>query len=459
MNKVIVANSIGRLDDGSHLVLFPSRCTCNTRYEKPFSYFPYELAYLTALLKRETNHSVKMIDGNLRELTAAEYTEVISVEKPDWLIMEVAAIDYLLCLRIAKELKKRFGTKVIFTGAYATARPEEVSKEVDYVCLGEYEYSVLDILKGKPDVEGVYPHGMRDPLEINSLPWPDDIDICRMDYSEVSCDYPLAQVYASRGCPRKCSFCVAGNLYYKKTNWRFRNVVDVVNEIQFLRNKYGERMQGAFFNEEIHNASKQFVLDLCNEIIKRNLNNLHYEAMCGYWMFDEEMLEVMKKAGYYQLRFGIETISKRVIKTIKSKPIYLDKLEKTLGIASKLGLKMYATAMVGTYESSLKEDIATHNYLVDLTNRGLIHRRQGSVGIPQPGTPFYDWCKENGYIITDDLTKYDFVQPVMSYPHYKAEEIAYAFEIFGLKRKATKFDYLKWRIKQYIKKSLTKINK
>ena len=450
MSRVIVATSVGRTEHGSHLVLFPSRCTCNSGAAKPFTYFPYELAYCTAVLKRDTAHTVKMVDGNLRQLDAAQYIELLSEERPEWLVMEVAAVDYAESLKVAAQLKRRFGTKVIFAGAYATARPEQVGREVDYVCLGEYEYAVRDILRGETNAAGVYPHGMSGLIDLNSLPFPDDEDIHRMDYDESSCEYPLAQVYASRGCPLKCSFCVAGNLYYSVPLWRPRSVVSVVDEIALLRAKYGGAMQGAFFNEEIHNASRQFVFDLCAEIKRRGLHTLHYEAMCGYWMFDEEMLAAMKEAGYYQVRFGIETIDSRLAARMKSKPVSLEKLERFLSAAKRIGIKTYATAFVGSLESSMGRDLNTHNYLAGLVRRGLLDKRQVSVAIPQPGTPFFDECGKKGYIFTGDLGRFDYVHPVMSYPHYPAEQIQFVFNVFLNKkdRNASLLDYLIWKARR-----------
>ena len=51
--------------------------------------------------------------------------------------------------RFAKEIKLRFGTKLIFCGPHPTTFPEEVSEYADHVVLREYELVVLDILQGK----------------------------------------------------------------------------------------------------------------------------------------------------------------------------------------------------------------------------------------------------------------------------------------------------------------------
>ena len=73
-------------------------------------------------------------------------------------------------------------------------------------------------------------------------------------------------------------------------------------------------MEGVFFDEETHNIHKSFNIELAQEIQKAGLGNLKYEAMCEYVSLDEEALTKMKSAGYYKIRFGIETGSDHVAK-------------------------------------------------------------------------------------------------------------------------------------------------
>ena len=165
-------------------------------------------------------------------------------------------------------------------------------------------------------LQGIYPNGYRNLLDINSLPFPEDNDVSRIKYFEPNCEFREVQFYTSRGCPLKCNFCVAANLYYKCPNWRPRKIESINDEIKFLRNKYPE-MEGLFFDEEVHNLKKSFVNELCEALCQNNLNDLKIDAMCEYYTLDEEVLNSMKKAGYYKLRIGIETASERIAKSMK----------------------------------------------------------------------------------------------------------------------------------------------
>ena len=56
-------------------------------------------------------------------------------------------------------------------------------------------------------------------------------------------------------------------------------------------------------------------------------------------------------------------------------------------------------------------------------------RRLGCVStfgivVPNPGTEFYEWVVENGYLTTCDYSRYDTDQPpVFEYPNLSAEEM------------------------------------
>ena len=147
--NIIVANSVGVDRDGYHMVHVPSRWSLGVKNFTNCGYYPWELAYTSSLLKRETNHHVKFMDGVLNGWDFETYFKHASAEKPDWLIMESSTRTIREDLRLASALKETFGTKLIFTGQHPMAHPEDVLKVADHVCIGEYEFTALDLIQGK----------------------------------------------------------------------------------------------------------------------------------------------------------------------------------------------------------------------------------------------------------------------------------------------------------------------
>ncbi|MBU1487814.1 radical SAM protein [bacterium] len=431
--KVVVANSVGVDEEGYYIVHSPSRWSFSAKnFKEQFTYYPWELAYTSSLLKRETEHQVKFLDGCLNKWDHTAYLARLEEERPDWLIMESSSRTFDCDFRLALAVQEKFGTRLIFCGQHPTAYPEEVIKaysgEPDklFICLGEYEYTVLDIISGKnpAGILGLYPNFRRPLLDINSLPWPEDEDTSRIKYYDPPSEYREIQMYASRGCPLKCTFCVCSNLYYTKPNWRPRNVADIVSEIKYLRNKY-EEMEGVFFDEEVHNVKKSFILDLTRAIKEEGLDDLHYDAMCAYSTLDEEMMAAMKEAGYYKLRVGIETASAKVAKSIGlGKKFDIPKLLNVLKLAKEIGLKVYGTFTIGAPGSDRHEDEKTTRLIKEIAEEGLLNDLQVSMCTPQPGTPFFKWAEANGCLVTKNWKKYDGAQmSVVSYPDYSDKEI------------------------------------
>jgi len=439
--KIIIANSIGIGDQGQHIVHFPSRWTASVGSRKAFTYYPYELAYLSALLKRDTAHDVRFVDGNFLQLDAARYADLLCGLAPEWLVMEPATMTYPQDLRVALAVKKACATKVVFCGPHATVFPKETLADgVDYVCTGEYEDTVLSLVRGADpgSLPGVYPVPRAGLLDLDILPFPEDEDISRWDYTGIwGSDYREIEMFASRGCRMSCVFCVCRHVYYGCPNWRARRVESVIEEIRYLKNKY-PAMEGVFFDEEDHNAEKSFVLALTAAIRKNGLDGLKYNAMCGYWTLDREMIEAMAGAGYYKLRIGIETASLVVAKAMQ-KPIDIPRLKAVLKIARSAGMKMYGTFTVGAPGSTRREDLKTVRLVKELLDGQLLQDLQISICTPQPGTPFYRYVVDNGYLIDGEWNDFDGgVRGVVDYPGYPHTRIE---ELLRLGRRVTNYAF------------------
>lgn len=446
--KIVIANSIGIDRNNNFIIHSPSRWTqgVKNRYQW-FAYYPWELAYLSSMLKKNTGHKVKLIDGCLGRLNYNSYLNKIIAEKPDFLIIESATRVINDNLRLAMEVKQKLGTKLVFTGAHATAMPEDLlNAGVDYVCTGEYEYTVLDIISGKSKdkITGLHPNARRELLDINSLPWPEDDDISRFSYAvpgEPSSEYKEIQMYASRGCPGNCNFCVARHLYYNQPNWRMRNIKDIIAEIKHLKKKYPV-MQGVFFDEETHNANKNFILGLTRAIKDNGLDTLHYEAMCDIRFLDDEVMQAMFEAGYYKIRVGIESASEQVLKQM-GKNLDITEVEKKLMFARRIGLKTYGTFTFGALGATEQEDMKTVNLIKKLILNDMLNNLQISICTPQPGTPFYQEAIKNRFLVNADFNKYDGGScSVVSYPKYDYRQILKLAEKAYLSR-----DYYYWLVK------------
>lgn len=411
--KVAVCNSVGIDADGYAMIHSPSRWTNSSKDLNIFTYYPWELAYCSSILKRDTDHEVKFFDGCLDKLDHDAFVEKVSEFGPDYLIMDCATRTIDADSRFAKEIKRRFGTRLIFCGPHPTTFPEEVSEYADHVVLREYELVIRDLLHGKDPggIHGLYPNTtLRPPLDVNDLPLPEDDDVSRLAYGmpgEPSSEYLEIQAYASRGCPLSCTFCVCGNISYSRPNWRPRNPENVVYELQTLKAKYPQ-LEGIFFDEEVHNGSKKYILELTKAIRENGLDDLKYDVMCGQWPMDEEVLDAMKSAGYYMVRLGIETAGEHAARGMElQKKFNIPRLKQLMKHGTDIGLKFYGTFTFGGEGSTNDCDRKTLDLIRELIDRNLLWRFQLSISTPQPGTPFFNRMKAQGYLEDVDWKHFD----------------------------------------------------
>jgi len=427
--NIIIANAVGINSEGKRISHFPSRWTALDFAQDlgGQTFYPFMLGYTSSLLKRETDYNVTFVDGVLESMDIDQYVERVSALKPDLLVVESASVTYKDDLAFALGVKKNCGTTIVNVGAHSSVFPEEVlSDGFDFAAIGEFEFTILDLVrKGRGEkIPGLYGNAPRGLTDINLLPFPEDDDVRRIDYREpLHSEYREIEFFTSRGCPMACSFCVAVYVYYQGIRkWRHRRIPSIIAEIKYLKRKYPE-MEGLFIDDEAHNSSYRFVLDLCRALSENELSNLKINAMCGAWTITLETAKAMAEAGYYKLRLGIETAGDKTAEMIGAK-IDLQRTIRALEILRDVGIKVQGTFTIGTMGSTEEEDRRTIEFACEMAKKGLIQEYQVSISTPMPGTPYFRWAEEKGYLLTREWSAYDgSIASVVSYPHYSAEDI------------------------------------
>ncbi len=273
-------------------------------------------------------------------------------------------------LEIAERVKKRLSAVVVAGGSHASAVPESLlaSPHVDYVIRGEGEKAFVDFLRhllGRSPVEAVpnlaYKRGgaiiynpIEDNFPIDDVPVPDLSDLSRSTYNLAG--KPMTFIITSRSCPHKCSFCSVHTTF--GTNYRRRSLENVLQEIE-LRYRQGFRVID--FEDDNLTYYKSTFKELCRRLIDRFPDReMEFVAMNGisYLSLDDELLDLMYRAGFSQLNLALVSSDKTVRETTK-RPHTLEAYIKVVRKAHRLGFKIVSYQILGLPNESLDSMIQT----------------------------------------------------------------------------------------------------
>ena len=223
-------------------------------------------------------------------------------------------------------------------------------------------------------------------------------------------------VVPSRGCPAGCIFCIKNVSY--QWSLRLRSPENIVEELWMLK-KLGINYVQMY--ADLFTASREQVVGLCNLMLKENLQ---IKWMCNSRTdyVDEEMLQLMARAGCWMITWGIESGNAEILKRAH-KGTDPAKAERALRWARQAGIKNWGYFIIGLpgeTEETIQQTIAFSKKLpLDIA---LFH-----IAAPYPGTPFFFEVVENGWFRPG--TRWEEVDmersTVLDYPNLPAERLEY----------------------------------
>lgn len=224
-------------------------------------------------------------------------------------------------LKMAEKIKENKPNAVVFWGSrFVTDAAQMIICEcynyVDFLVLGHGEYAILDftkkyisgfsiesIIEENPHLLSIYDNKNKyaDNIDIKMLPWPE-----RNFLSQHKSLH--AYIADAHDCTGRCSFC-SGNT--KK--WTGRAAEDIFKEVVHVFNTTKIRSffftSGSFEDPGIRGKNK--IREFCELVIKYN-EPLAFGCYLRAESFknkeeDRELLQLMKKAGFYNVFVGIES--------------------------------------------------------------------------------------------------------------------------------------------------------
>ena len=150
------------------------------------------------------------------------------------------------------------------------------------------------------------------------------------------------------------------------------------------------KIKEIWFRDDTFTSRKRDVLEFCNLIIEKNLK-IRWTIFTRVDTVDEEMIEILKKAGCYKIDFGVECGDQEILNFMK-KGITIEKIRETFAICRKIGMQTHAFIMIG-YPRETKETIEkTMKLTLEIADWASFN----PVSIIR-GTELYDLAVKEGY--------------------------------------------------------------
>jgi len=381
---------------------------------------PVNLCYLAAVTV-SAGFDTKIIDAPAEKLNLEDLMNRIVRESPQYVGITATTCSISNAGLLAKEIKQ-YNPKIvtIVGGVHISALPKETMQrfyDIDIGVVGEGEKTIVELLLALENnfdlnkVDGILFRQDGRLVFSNPRPLIDELDMLPMPSWQLLPSFwhympnlssfyklPVASLVTSRGCPKSCIFCdkcVFGNRI------RSHSAKYTIEMIKYLYLYYGVRY--FVFKDHDFAFSANRTRQIC-EALRKNDLKINWSCMARPDDVDGSILAEMKNAGCWQIGFGIESGSQRILDFL-SKGIQVDKVTSVIQLCNRFRINVMGYFIIGSPTES--ED--TIRETVKFIKKVKMDNIKVNFFTPYPGSPIYkdirnfgdfteDWLKMNeGY--------------------------------------------------------------
>ncbi|MBD3271644.1 MAG: radical SAM protein, partial [Elusimicrobia bacterium] len=360
-------------------------------------YFPLGLGYIAAILKRQ-KYEVIMCEPEAQCMSFAKIEQFIHDLQPDVIGISSATPNFKNAVCIARIAKRVSNAHVVYGGVHASAVPNVILENhrdcIDYIVIGEGEFVMLELVR--------HLEQRIDPFEVPGLVFIKDGSVVRTKSSVMINNLDIlplparellpqslfrpnmhnirykqcATILTSRGCPFNCSFCASHLTMGKK--YRVHSSEYVLEEMLYLKNQFNLRQ--LIINDDTFSLDKKRLINICEGMIRKKLN-IEWFCFSQVSTMEKDILRLMRKAGCYNIGFGIESASSKTLSSMgKKRP--LEKCEQVIAQANKMGMKTQTFFIFGKPEETEKDIENTISLAIRLESTLAFF----NMLVPYPGT-------------------------------------------------------------------------
>jgi len=345
------------------------------------SNFP-PLGLMTVASLLPPDYEIKLVDMNVENLSEKDITDSDIVFISAMIIQKESMTEVI-------KLCNRLGKPVALGGPYPSSSHDRING-VDHFILNEAEVTLPLFLSDYENGNARELYRTDIKPDITRTP-PPRFDLIKLNlYSSMSLQY-------SRGCPFNCEFCdiieLFGRVPRTKTSSQF------INEINSL---YNSGYRGSvFIVDDNFIGNKAHVKDLLKAIVpwqaEKNFPFLFFTEASVNLAQDEEMMDLMKSAGFTMVFMGIETpVEASLVLTNKQQNIKNSLLESVKTIQAK-GIEVTGGFILGFDNDP--ENIA--DLQIDFIQKSGISTAMVGLLTALPNTQLYRRLEKEGRLLAE----------------------------------------------------------
>jgi anaerobic magnesium-protoporphyrin IX monomethyl ester cyclase len=340
---------------------------------------PIGIMSLSSVLKR-AGHECVLFDQANPETPNPAIIEQIRKRRPELVGLSfLSTTSYPYAKILARQIRSVDSkVRLAFGGVFATLNAPLVKlqcPEVDFVCRGDGEQLILDLLGQLDDPVGVA--GLtwaRDGKVINNpnraaerdldqWPFPDRESLALDFVESMPLDVPavlsldrFTTMQTSRGCPWPCVFCDIP--IFNQGKWRSRSPQHVVEEFNHLQ----EHGYGAVYFVDDHFLLQPKRIEAICKGINDSGVTIHWGCEGRVDSVAQRLFPAMAKAHCRTLMFGIETGSQKILDRLKKEQT-LEQAETAVTNAKQAGIEIvHGFFVVGNPDETVDDLRATFDF-------------------------------------------------------------------------------------------------
>ncbi len=399
------------------------------------------IASLSAVLKKVGHQTALVYVHSWKRNQRNRLLTCIKTFKPDLIGISAVTNQFERTKQIIHLVNTHFSIPILIGGVHATISPEKVIQEdILGLCRGEGEEAILEFVdafeKNKPynNIRNFWFKKdwqiIKNPVrplikDLDSLPYP---DYSIFNYQDVLNEFGCLDIFANRGCPYQCNYCVNHTLmelYKNKGQFaRYRSVKSLISELEILKSQF-KKIKTIEFYDDTFVLNKKWLGNFLGEYSKKI--GIPFRCNARADLIDKETAKLLRKSGCYMVSMAIETGNEELRRTVLNKNITNRQIRQAFAHFKKQGIKIYSHNMIGIpYETP-----QTVQETINLNREVGVDVAQCWIFYPYPGTQAYELCKKNNWISSRKVTNVASLNviSILDQPTITKEQISYYHKI------------------------------